>query len=107
MATQATIVLEGTHSNKMDQNKMDKIFEDWEELIEAKLGVKKPTIFKLTDPTKEDIEDLSEKVENKIKEEMNLSNVDERYKTKLANIENISNEIFFFTVFYFTKKVFQ
>ncbi len=98
---QETIFLEGTHSNKIDLKKMNKIFVDWEELIEAKLGIKKTTIFKLTDPSNDDIEDLSEKVEEKMREEMDLSNVDERYKTKLANIENITNEIVFHMVFIF------
>ena len=96
VASEALNVLEGTHSNKMDINAMNKIFDDWEGLVEAKLGIKKPAIFKLTEPSKEEIDDCSEKDEDKKKEEeLNLSNVDERYKTKLANIENITNEIIF------------
>jgi len=131
VAKQASNVLEGPNDSKLDYSIMNRVFEDWEGLIEAKLGIKRTTIFKLTDPSKEEIneneekkqdliygneenieenneiiEKSSEKEKNKEKKEekkkkcMDLENVEEKYRSKLSNIENLTTELQFHTVLY-------
>ena len=104
VASQASNVLEGNNASKIDLSGMDRVFEDWQGVIEAKLGVRKTQIFKLTDPSKEDIEAPSENGEKKPKETIDLENVEEKYRTKLANIENLTNEITFHTVCFNIKR---
>ena len=93
VASQASNVLEGNNASKIDLSGMDRVFEDWQGVIERNLGVKKTQIFKLTDPSKEDIEEQSEDVEKKKKETIDLENVEEKYRTKLANIENLRKKL--------------
>lgn len=99
VANQAMNVLEGICPSNLDMNKADKLFEDWESLLEAKLGLKKNRIFNLTDPSKEEIDVASIKEKDDEKEKLDFSNIDERYKTKLSNIENLTNELKFDLVF--------
>lgn len=105
VASQASNAIEGPYNSKIELSTVNRVFEDWEGLIEAKLGIKKASIFKLTDPSKEEIENYIQTDENKEekppvkqKEYMNLENVEEKYRTKLSNIENLTNEISFQTV---------
>ena len=98
VASQASNMLEGNNASKIDLSGMDRVFEDWQGVIERKLGIRKTQIFKLTDPSKEDIEVQSEDGQKKKKETIDLENVEEKYRTKLANIENLTTEITFHTV---------
>lgn len=108
-AKEAANVLENAHPGKMDLNMVNKLFEDWEHLIVEKLGTKKKAPkMKLPEPSNQE-HSLERKNEHDEKNELNLTNIDERRKTKLSNIENITAELCFHHVnlCYFFKKIFN